>query len=137
MKWNLGGLVLGVLFGFILLLTFNSGPKEGAGSAPLQKCCVVFSFELKRFSTPLLFSSERLLSKHFLTRELGIVIGSLTIRGTSLGAYPNCSCTQITTYSSFHSDKRKLEGFNILVLFLVRVRAERQHVLPKHMGEKY
>ena len=110
---------------FYFNVDLNSGPKEGAGGAPLTKCCVGVSFELRRLSIPLLFSSELLLSNHFLTRELGIVVCSFTIRKTSPGVYPNCSCTQITTYSSLHSDKRKLEGFNILGLFLVRVRAER------------
>lgn len=112
---------------FYFNIDLNSGPREGACAAPLPKYCVGVSFELRRFSTPLLFSSELLVSRRFSTRELGIVVRSLTIRKNSLGAYPNCSCTQIKIHWHFHSDKRKLEDFNILVLFLVRACAERWH----------
>lgn len=86
---------------FYFNVDLDSGPKEGA---PLPKSCAGVSFELRRFSIPLLFSSELLLSNHFLTGELGIVV-SPTIRKISLGAYPNCSCTQTTTYSSLRSDE--------------------------------
>jgi len=124
MRWNLDELVRGVLFGFILKLTLILDVKKELVVLLLLKCCVGVSFELRRFSTPLLFLSAYLPSNHFLTRGLGIV-HSLTIRRTSPGAYPNWSCTQITTYSSLHSDKRKLEGFNVCGLFFVRVPAER------------
>lgn len=97
-KWNLDRSVLDVVFIRLYFnVDLNSGPKGGAGSGSLPNCCVGVLFQLRRFSTPLLFSAELLLSNQFLRGELGIVVCSLTIRKTYLGAYPNCSGTQTVT----------------------------------------